>query len=182
MVLTLKDRDGIAEEVLPVGAFAQVMRLPTGWETVPGRVAHMANRLRAAIDRVEQHVGRITLSRVFEIEGTALGGRHLTLPRGRLAEILSVQVDGAPPAGGAPQIQNDIHAPAIVLKRPVVAGARITGEVRLGHDRWEDVPGGLREAVMLTAETLEEGEGPILTGAAEVMMAPYRPIRLRGWK
>lgn len=167
------DREGIAETALPVDALAAHLRLPEGWDAVPGQRARLAMRMRAGIAEVEARVGKALLVREFAVEGVARAAR-VAVPLAPLVAIEAVRLDGR--AAAPVEVVAESHATVLVLPGAPV-DARLRVEMRAGYGAaWEDSPASLREAALATAGALDAGEEtPPLV---DRLLAPWRRVRL----
>ena len=80
MAITVQGSDRITDEALPLAELAAQMRLPDGYDTVPGQLDRMRARLRAAIASVEARCSKILIARDVVVSGAAPGGSRVTLP------------------------------------------------------------------------------------------------------
>lgn len=182
MAMTVIDSQGIADEMLPVEQLAAQMRLADGVDEVPGLAARLRLRLRAAIGTVERRLGKAVIGREFVLSGMAQGGRRVVLPIAPVDEVVGVSVtrDGVPIDLGTATVEPDTDCPVVVLPYPVGQGEWLRITVRAGFGPWNAVPDDLQQAVLLTAEALDAGEGHGLSEAAAALLAPFRTIRIGG--
>ncbi len=181
MAMMVQGSDEIADEAVPVADLAMSMRLPDGYDAVPGQVARLRSRLRAAIVTVERRTGRALIARTFTLEGTAPGGRGVPLPIGPVAAVTSAEVrsgTGAVPLS-VDAVEGYPHRPVAMLRQALVEGSRITMTMEAGYSVWAQVPEPLREAVLHLAEALDMGEADA-TPRLEGLIAPYRRLRIGG--
>lgn len=180
MAMTVIDSQGIADEMLPVAQLAAQMRLPDGYEEIPGLSARLGLRLRAAIGSVERRLGKALIGREFVLSGPAQGGRRIVLPIAPVEDVVGVSVsrNGVPVSLGDAVVERDAHHPVIVLPHSVGQGEWLLITVLAGYGAWDAVPDELQQAVLLTAEALDAGEGHGLAEAAEALLAPFRSVRI----
>lgn len=182
MAMTVMDSQGIADEMLPVEDLAAQMRLADGYDDVPGLSARLRLRLRAAIGTVERRLGKALIGREFVLSGIAGGGRRVVLPIAPVDAVVSVSVTrgGVSVAlGGASVTPGPVH-PVAVLRQDVREGEGLRITVRAGFGPWTAVPSDLQQAVLLTAEALDAGEGHGLGETAQALLAPFRTVRIGG--
>ncbi len=180
MAMTVIDSEGIADGALPVAELAAQMRLADGFDVVPGLAARLRLRLRAAIGTVERRLGKAVIGREFTLAGPAQGGRRVVLPIAPVTGVVGVSVtrDGVPVLLGQAVVEEDCDHPVIVLPQSVGQGEWLRLTVQAGYGPWEAVPVDLRQAVLLTAEALDAGEGYGLGEAAQALLAPFRSVRI----
>lgn len=180
MTMMVQGSEEIAEGALPVADLASALRLPDGYETVPGQMARLQARLRAAIETVEARSGKILLARTVTLTGSATGGGRAALPVAPVAEVVAASMRHGPESialGGA-YVEPQVHRPVLVLGRDVRAGTTLTVTIAAGYSTWEQVPAPLREAVLILAGGLDSGED--VAGAVDTLIAPYRLRRIGG--
>lgn len=182
MAMTVIDSEGIADEMLPVEQLAAQMRLADGYDDVPGLSARLRLRLRAAIGTVERQLGKALIGREFTFSGTAGGGRKVVLPMAPVNSVVSVSVtrNGASIPLGKALVAPYAVRPVVTLEQAVAEGEWLRITVVAGYGPWSAVPDDLQQAVLLTAEALDAGEGNGLGEAAQALLAPFRNVRLGG--
>ncbi|MEL6587054.1 MAG: hypothetical protein AAFY65_04825 [Pseudomonadota bacterium] len=176
------ESEGIANGNLPVAQLAAQMRLPDGYETVPGQSARLQQRLRAAIVSLERRIAKALLRRDFVLGGPVKGGGEVFLP---LAPVWGVSRVELLDAGGGETLPNaEISggqmAPCLSFGRALSQGAYVRITADAGWGTWDDVPEPLAEAALLMAEALDTGEGPAVNEVVDGLVAPWRLRRLGG--
>ncbi len=182
MAMTVIDSEGIADEMLPVEQLAAQMRLADGYDEVPGVSARLRLRLRAAIGTVERRLGKALIRREFVLSGTARGGCRVVLPIAPVDAVMSVFLlrNGISiPLGDALVAPDAVH-PVVILQQTVAEGDWLRISARAGFGPWSAIPDDLQQAVLLTAEALDAGEGHGLGKAAAALVAPFRSVRIGG--
>lgn len=174
MVMMVLDRDAVPEAALPVAELADKMRLPDGWETVPGQFARMGRHLAAAIASVETRTGKVLLRREVTVAGSCPSDGRTLLPIAPVQYVVEARVGGV--IVDVPSVEPDVHHPVIDVS-PARPGMQLQLVLDAGFGSWADVPPALAQAVLIVAEglelALEEG------GTVRDLIAPWRPTRLR---
>ncbi|CTQ50910.1 head-tail connector protein [Jannaschia donghaensis] len=180
MAMIVQGSDGITEEALPVADLAACLRLMDGYDTVPGQMARLRSRLRAAITMVEGRTGHVLVARDLQLTGAAQGGFREIVPLSPLVAVTRAEVrQGLVSVDlGAATIEPHPHRPTIVFARAVQPGAILSVAVTAGYSAWEQVPAPLREAVLAMAQGLDGAEN--MTATTEALIAPYRAMRIGG--
>lgn len=180
---------------VPSDDVAAHLRLSFGFADDGAEDALIAVYLRAAVAAVEMRTGQALLARGFVLQVTGWDRRgRLTLPVGPVAAIDAIRfvwpdrsADLAPgewalEPGTTRQRLGGAGGGAL---RAVPAGAVAELEFTAGHGAgWDDVPGDLRQAVLLlAAHYYENRQGDLperggLPPAVEALLAPHRPVRL----
>ena len=168
--MMIVERAAVEATDLPLDALAARMRLSDGWAAVPGQLARLEARLRAALDGVEARTGKALVLRSFTLEGPA--AERVSLPLAPCVSVEALSVDGT--AVAAYGVERDLHRTVLVLPR--YAG-RLRVEMRAGFASWDAVPGALSEAVLIYAEALDAGATALPDGVA-ALIAPHRPVRV----
>lgn len=181
MALRVLETEAVAEDALPVEALAAQLRLPDGWDTVPGDRMRIVGRLGAALEAIERRVGRMILSRLVILGGRTCG-RSLVLPVGPITDLVSVEVDRGTGWVGLPgaALAAGLFASRVVLPYPLAQDLSVRVTVRAGHSDWGSVPGDLGQAVLHQAEALERGEEASMARPIAELIAPFRRVRLGG--
>ncbi|UWQ16990.1 hypothetical protein [Jannaschia sp. M317] len=181
MVLMVHETEALADGVLPVAELAAQMRLPEGYAAVPGQDARLQLRLRAAITFLERRLGRILLARDVVLAGV-VNATRVTLPVAPVSAIVSVQElrPDAPVMLDGARLEVTGQGADLILPGSRIPGGPLRVTVLAGWADWDAVPGALAQAVLSTAEALDEGSGPILTQAVEALIAPWKSVRLGG--
>ena len=172
--MMIVDRAALQDSDLPMAALAAHMRLPEGWDAVPGQVERLRSRMAAAVLEVEGRVGKSLVLRTFTLSGEALDAR-VTVPLAPIASVEAVQVDGASVTGFG--VEREAHRAVLVLPG-VARGAKVVAQVRAGWGTWADAPAPLCEAVLRRAEDLDLGAAAGLATSIRALLAPWRPVRL----
>lgn len=178
MTLTITQRAAVTETRLPVAELAGQLRLPDGWETVPGQFARLVGRLGAALEIIEGRAGCVLMERELTLEGRAPGGRLLSLPCAPVAEVVSLTVDGVALDLTGAVLERDGDWTRVCLAQALVAGAQVRITVRAGPGDWGDMPIALSEAILLKAEALETLTDDKLEGQIEWLVRPHRRLRI----
>ncbi|MEM9795793.1 MAG: hypothetical protein AAF919_04855 [Pseudomonadota bacterium] len=182
MTLMVLDAQGIADGALPVAELAAQMRLADDYDTVPGQAERLRLRLRAAISSVERQTGKALIARDFILSGQSSTADRIGLPLAPVAEVHTVRLlrtTGSEDVAVA-GLETDTHRPVVALKGLITQGERIEIAVRAGFGDWSAVPDGLAQAVLLIAEGIDQGEGPMLTPTAAQLLAPWKVRRIGG--
>lgn len=180
MTMMVQGSEEIAEVALPVADLVAALRLPDGYETVPGQMARLQARLRAAVETVEARSGKILLARQVTLTGGATGSGREALPVAPIAEVVSATMRQGPDDVALPdaRLEPQGHRPVLVLGRHVRAGTALKVTVEAGYSAWAQVPAPLREAVLTFARGLDGGED--VAGTVDALIAPYRLRRIGG--
>jgi uncharacterized phiE125 gp8 family phage protein len=178
MTLTITHREAVAEARLPVAELAAQLRLPDGWETVPGQNTRLVSRLQAALELIEARAGSVLLERDLVLEGRAVGGRLVSLPCAPVTSVVSVTADGVSVDLSGAVIERDGNWTRLCLTRALVAGAALVVTVRAGPGDWAGVPGALAQAVLVKAEALESMAEDRAEGLIAQLIAPHRRLGL----
>jgi hypothetical protein len=171
MVLKVIETEALAEAALPLDALRAQMRLPEGYDALPGQTGRLGQRLRAAIVGLERRLRLLFLAREVVLGGPG-GATRMRLPVGPGAALLSVEQgagDSRNPIEGG-RIEEDGEGADLVL--PVVPLGRVRVVIRAGFGAWDAVPAPLAQAVLLEAEGLETGMRQAV--AIEALIAPWR--------
>ena len=182
MAVTVIEKGDVSDEALPIGELAAQMRLADGVTQDPEQSMRLRTRLRAAIDAIERRIDIVLLARTLTIAGQCEDMRRVRMPVRPVtrAVVASVRRDGLDVALAPISIENGRAEPWAVLSMPVRPSEWVELVVEAGHSDWAAVPGSLRQAVLLTAEALDAGEGEILTPMIATLLAPYRLVRIGG--
>jgi uncharacterized phiE125 gp8 family phage protein len=176
------ERDAVAEAALPVEELAVRLRLPDGWDAVPGQRARLVGQLRAAIEAVETRAGKALLRRGFTVLGRGAGCRRVGLPLSPVESVASAEISG--PAGWEAvdltehRLLPDLHRPILVLRASPAAGRELRIALTAGWGGWAEVPPALQAAVMLLAEAMERGEIAGVMAELRALLGTWRPHRL----
>ncbi|HRO11728.1 head-tail connector protein [Amaricoccus sp.] len=183
---------------VPVRAFAEHLRLGSGFADDGSEDAVLELYLRAAMAAIEARLGRVLLARDFSC--TVSRWREdacQALPVGpvrSVAEVRLVDAEGAETVvePGAWSVMRDSQRPRLVGKFgrslpriPRSGRAEIRFSAGFGEG-WEEVPADLRQAVFLLAAHFYENraEGAAAAGAMPfgvlVLIEAYRATRIGG--
>ena len=180
-MLTIKDAGTVEAALLPVAELAAQMRLADEYDAVPGQAERLAGRLRAAMGMVERKLGQILVERDLILSGPGPDGRRIVVPLAPIAMLGGVEVvrpgDRRPLDGS--WLEYEGRDVVLVVPETVPASARLDVVVTAGFGFWNDVPDELRQAVLLTAEALDEGREELLP-LANQLMAGHRDLRIGG--
>ncbi len=184
--------------VMPVRAFAEHLRLGTGFADDGSEDAVLELYLRSAMAAVEARIGRALLAREFAWTVTrwredASQGLPIS-PVQSITSIILVEADGLETVidPGCWSLLRDIQRPRLVGR----FGRSLPRIPRCGHAEikftagysaiWDEVPADLRQAVFLLAahfyEKRAEGgvSGSTLPFGVLVLIEAYRTLRLGG--
>lgn len=180
MAMMLQGSDGIMDEALPLADLAASLRLPDGYETIPGQITRMQGRLRAAIAMVEGRTGKALIARNFVLQGTVEAGKRVPLPVSPVAAVGAIELQQGSAAFDLSVEFIEVHPyrPIAVLSQAVRSGSRLTMSVTAGYSSWAQVPAPLREAVLMLAEQFDTGEE--INEVIDGLIAPYRQLRIGG--
>lgn len=183
---------------VPVRAFAEHLRLGSGFTNDGSEDTILELYLRAAMAAIEARIGRALLSRTFLWtvtrwrEDTSQG-----LPIGPVRSVEAISLVGAD--GGETVVPSDAWSVLRDTQRPRLVGRygrNLPRIPRSGHaeirlvagfgDNWDDIPADLRQAVFLLAAHYYENRAETGTGDATIpfgvlmLIEAYRPIRIGG--
>jgi uncharacterized phiE125 gp8 family phage protein len=175
MALRVLESEAVMTADLPVAVLAARLRLPDGWDAVPGALDRLQASLFAAMSTTEARLGQVLLRRVLVIGGRFDSAGRFSLPIAPVIDLCSLQVDrgaGLETVDDARLIDGDVIAAGSLGAE---AEVRIT--VLAGYGAWGDVPAGLREVVLLEAERGETGDA-VLSPLIDELAAPFRRLRM----
>lgn len=180
---------------IPVRAFAEHLRLGTGFADDGAQDGVLERYLRAAISGIEARTGKMVLSRRFSWDVTRwYRDDRQGLPVGPVTAINSVTlIDGQGTETVVDplrySLRQDLYRPEIVAARlPVIPDlglARIEFTAGFGPG-WSDVPADLAQAVFLLAATNYEaradhaGLGSTMPFAVLSLIERFKTVRLLG--
>ena len=193
--MLLKEAAPAAPNPMPLAEFAAHLRLGHGFVDDGSEDALLDLYLRHAMAVVEARTGQALVARPYLLQ-VAGWNRHgqLVMPVGPIAAIDRIRfvraggiVDLAPgdwrlePGRARQRLTGAGGGPL----RPVPHGALAELEFTAGHAQaWSDVPGDLRQAVLMLAAHYYEnrhgelGEEAALPPAVGAILAPHRPVRV----
>lgn len=184
-----------AAATIPVRAFADHLRLGSGFADDGGQDALLEGYLRAAISAIEGRIGKVLLAREFSWELTRwFAPDRQGLPVAPVSEITQMTMitasgDESLVDAGAYHLRADMLRPEVVAGTlPVIPW---NGTVRIGFvadfgPEWAHVPADLAQAVFLLAasnyEARAEGHGAKGTMPFGVLslIERYKTVRLLG--
>jgi uncharacterized phiE125 gp8 family phage protein len=184
---------------LPVRAFAEHLRLGTGFADDGSQDAVLELYLRAAMAAIEARLGRVLLARSFDwsVERWREDASQAlpVAPVRAVESITLVDAEGAETAVDpvAWSVLRDAQRPRLVgrfgrsLPR-IPRGGSATVRMSAGFGMtWEEVPADLRQAVLLLAAHYYESRAEVGSGAAGampfgvlVLIETYRATRIGG--
>jgi uncharacterized phiE125 gp8 family phage protein len=183
----------VPPEALPVADLAEHLRLASGFAPDPGQDALLRGVLRAALAAIEARTSKAILQRDFRL--TVAAWRDLAeqaLPVApvtavaalRIVDRLEVAVT-ADPAGW--RLVRDTHRPlvrSVGFTLPTIpVGGRAEIDFTAGYGAvWSEVPGDLRQAVLMLAAEFHDNRAADrgIPEAVAALVAPYRHVRLWG--
>lgn len=182
MVLMVLETEALQDSALPVAQLAAQMRLPEGYDAVPGQDVRLRLRLRAAIVALERRLGKILLAREVVMCGACDGDRRVALPIAPVTSLNTVEIvrDGRVTDVSGARIEEDAQRPWLVLPHSLPGDAKLRVAVRAGWADWVAVPEALAQAVLMSAEALDVGETPTSSAMVEGLIAPWRVRRIGG--
>ncbi len=185
-------------EAVPVRAFAEHLRLGTGFADDGSLDAVLELYLRSAMAAIEARIGRALLSRGFLWTVTCWREESSQgLPIGPVRSVDEITLYGADGVGedidpAAWSLVRDSQRPRIVGRY----GRRLPLVPRYGHaeirftagyaETWDEVPADLSQAVMLLAASLFENRSDtgVTSGSMPfgvlVLLEAYRAVRIGG--
>jgi uncharacterized phiE125 gp8 family phage protein len=193
--MLLKEAAPPAPNPIPLPEFAAHLRLGYGFADDGSEDALLDLYLRHATAVVEARSGQALVARPFllQVAGWNRSG-HLVLPLGPVAAIDRVRFVRA---GGTVELapgdwtlepgrtRQRVTGPGGGPLRPVPHGALAEIDFTAGHaTAWAEVPGDLRQAVLMLAGHYHEnrhgelGEEAALPPSVGAILAPHRPARI----
>ena len=180
---------------MPLGDFAEHLRLANGFADDGTEDGLLAAYLRNATAVVERHLSQALVRRAFEIRVSRWDrDGHLVMPVGPVESLTRFEMVSASGTidlmSSGWELSRDTarqiltgHAGASL--RPIPTGYWVEVGFEAGHaDEWETVPGDLRQAVMLLAAHFYEfrGGSPVsgqgLPSGIAALLEPRRSYRL----
>ncbi len=193
--MLLKEAAPAAPNPIPLAEFAAHLRLGHGFVDDGSEDALLELYLRHAMAVVEARTSQALVTRPYllQVAGWNRHG-HLVLPLGPVAAIdrirfvragATVELSPAEWALEPGRARQRLTAPDGGALRPVPHGALAELEFIAGHAPvWAEVPGDLRQAVLMLAAHYYEnrhgelGEDAALPAAVGAILAPHRTARL----
>lgn len=175
--MMLSEAASLGVSALPMAAFKTQLRLGTGFADDAAADAAVEAALRAALAAIEARTGKILIARNFTL--TLPGWRDeeaQPLPLAPVQAIQSVTItDGNGVAVAVPtaatRLVRDLHRPILAPAGSVLPGVPARGSVEIvftaGFGTWDEVPGDLRQAVLLLAARYYDDRSAM--GGAEAM-------------
>ena len=190
--MMLEELTAVATADLPIRAFAEHLKLGSGFADDGEQDAVLEVCLRSAMAAIEVRIGKALVTRSFRWELTRwIVEGEQTLPVAPVVAVSSVTlVDRA----GAESVvdaldyllERDSQQPRIVGNLPPVPdGGRAVLQFDAGFGDWDEMPADLRQAVFLQAASFYEnraGEGRVngMPFGVTALIEAYRPIRIGG--
>lgn len=163
---------------LPVDELAGHLRLGTGFADDGLETPAVESAIRAGLAVVERRTGRALIARSFVWRPVRSAAAVPLIP---VASVDAVEVvaDGARTAANGWRLTGEWMSG---LPDAAQGGAVEVG-LTLGYGAWVDVPADLRQAAILIGAAFYEARGaavPEMPGAAAMLMAPWRRLRVGG--
>ncbi|PCJ76669.1 MAG: hypothetical protein COA53_00095 [Rhodobacteraceae bacterium] len=190
--MMLEELTAVTTLDLPIRAFAEHLKLGSGFADDGSEDAVLEVCLRSAMAAIEVRIGKALMTRSFSWELTRWGADGVqVLPIAPVAVVNSVTlVDrvGAETVVDAAgyTLERDSHRPKIIGSLPRIPdGGRAILAFDAGFGNWDAVPADLRQAVLLQAAGFYEnraGEGRVngMPFGVSALIEAYRPIRIGG--
>lgn len=190
--MMLEELTAVATVELPVRAFADHLKLGSGFTDDGSEDAVLEVCLRSAMAAIEVRIGKALMTRRFRWELTrwsANGEQVLPIsPIVMVNAVTLVDRQGVETVVDAARyvLERDSQTPKIVGNLPPVPdGGRVVLTFDAGFGDWDALPADLRQAVLLQAASFYEnrsGEGRVngLPFGVSALIEAYRPIRIGG--
>ncbi len=194
--MILIEQAQVPDTALPVAEFREHLQLGSGFADDGLQDSVLIGYLRAAIATVEGKTSKALISRDFLLVNSAwraLGSQ--VLPVAPVSALLSLTIidlneNATVIDAGAYRLRRDAHAPALVsvgLSLPTIPVGG-SGDILFtaGFGVWTDVPGDLRQAVLMLAahyyahRSAVEGRASALPMGVVGICRRHTPIRLVG--
>jgi uncharacterized phiE125 gp8 family phage protein len=191
--MNLTELTPVPPEALPVADLAEHLRLASGFAPDPAQDALLRGVLRAALVSIEARTSKAILRRNFRLTLAAwrdLGEQALPVAPVlgvaalRIVDRMEVAVT-ADPSGW--RLVTDTHRPlvrSVGFTLPTIpVGGRAEIDFSAGYGAtWMDVPGDLKQAVLLLAADFHDNRAADrgMPAAVAALVAPYRHVRLWG--
>lgn len=188
----LEELTAITTAELPVRAFADHLKLGSGFADDGSQDAVLEVCLRSAMAAIEVRIGKALMTRSFQWELTRWiveGQQVLPIaPVVGVGSVTIVDVAGAQAVvdASAYVLEKDSQRPRIVGTLPnIPEQGRAVLVFDAGYGGWDEVPADLRHAVLLQAASFYEnraGEGRVngMPFGVSALIEAYRPIRIGG--
>ena len=188
--MMLEELTAVATADLPVRAFAEHLKLGSGFTDDGSDDAVLEVCLRSAMAAIEVRIGKALMTRSFRWELTrwiAYGEQALPIaPVVAVNSVTVVERSGAETVvdSGRYVLERDSQRPKIVGSLPSIPdGGRVILAFDAGFGGWVSVPADLRQAVLLQAASFYEnraGEGRVngMPFGVSALIEGYRPIRI----
>lgn len=193
--MILIEQTQVPDAAFPVAEFRDHLLLGSGFADDGFQDAVLLPQLRAAMAAVEAETGKAVLRRTFRYVVTAWRDlAHELLPVAPVIAIHSFSVtdlSGAVeviPATGY-RLVEDAHRPRLKWLGLVLPTIPVGGKVEIIFEAgfsvdWDGVPADLKQAVLMLAGHLYEnrsgGSRNSVPGGVDVLLRPYKPVRLFG--
>lgn len=190
--MMLEEITSIQTSDLPIRAFAEHLKLGSGFSDDGAEDTVLEVCLRSAMAAIEVRIGKALLTRSFQWELIRwMSGGRQSLPVAPVVSVNSVMImDRAgvqtvvDPAKYV--LERDSHTPNIIGNFPSIPdGGRAILSFDAGFGDWASIPADLRQAVLLQAASFYEnrsgavGVNGLPFGVAALIEA-YRAIRVGG--
>lgn len=193
--MTLTELGALPTSVLPVRAFADHLRLGSGFADDGAEDGLLESYLRAAISALEVRTGKVLLARRFGWSVTAWRGAAQGLPVAPVSAVESVTLVAADGSASLVEagryfLKPDAHRPVIAgaggALPTIASGGRCDLVFEAGYAAdWAGVPAALAQAVFLLAACFfEDRSGATRDGdlpfAVAALIEPYMVRRIGG--
>ena len=188
----LEELTAVGTVDLPVRAFADHMKLGSGFADDGSEDAVLEVCLRSAMAAIEVRIGKALMTRSFSWELTRWGADgEQVLPIAPVVSVSAVTLvdrTGLETVADAASyvLERDSQRPKIVGALPSIPdGGRVVLTFDAGFGDWAAIPADLRHAVFLQAASFYEnraGEGRVngMPFGVSALIEAYRPIRIGG--
>ena len=190
--MMLEELTAVATANLPVRAFAEHLKLGSGFADDGEQDAVLEVCLRSAMAAIEVRIGKALMTRSFRWELTrwvVSGEQGLPVaPVVNVNSVILVDRSGGETVVDAASyvLERDSQRPRIVGNLPSIPdGGHVVLSFDAGFGGWDDVPADLRQAVLLQAASFYEnrvGEGRVngMPFGVSALIEAYRSIRIGG--
>lgn len=188
----LEELTSIATVDLPMRAFAEHLKLGSGFTDDGSQDSVLEVCLRSAMSAIEVRIGKALMTRSFKWELTRWYSNNAQgLPIAPIVALNSVTLVDA--AGvetivecGAYILERNMQNPRVVGNLPAIPSrGRAVLRFDAGFGGWDSVPADLRQAVLLQAASFYEnraGEARVngMPFGVNALLEAYRSIRIGG--
>lgn len=190
--MMLEELTAIATADLPVRAFAEHLKLGSGFSDDGTQDSVLEVCLRSAMSAIEVRIGKALMTRSFKWELTRWYSDNAQgLPIAPIVVVNSIAlVDAAGVEtivdGGDYVLERNMQNPRVVGSLPAIPlRGRAVLRFDAGFGGWDSVPADLRQAVFLQAASFYEnraGEARVngMPFGVNALLEAYRPIRIGG--